>query len=209
MLARRTPVTVMFLAAYTTVIMLWPFEPNRFVVAVWPLLTICAAVSVAGLVRWRPRAVVGTSARWVGLALSAVVVAGFAAYNVRGYTGRWWASVQRDAGQRAKPIAEWVVRGTAESDVLITDDDLIVFLYTGRRGMPTSTFLPSERVAPLPDSVHVVAVRTMLERYEPRFFITTSTTGRETAETLTQSDPPLLRRHVQISNALVYERIER
>jgi hypothetical protein len=209
LLVRRAPVTVLFLAAYTAVIMLWPFEPNRFVLAVWPLLTICVGVSIVALVQWRPGVRPLRVARFSGLALALMIVVGFTVYNARGYTNRWWASVQRDVGQRAKPIAEWVVQGTAESDVLITDDDLIVYLYTGRRGMPSSTFLPIERVASLPDSVHVESVRTMLELYAPRFFITTSTAGRETAETLTRVEPPLLRRYLQISNALIYERVAR
>jgi hypothetical protein len=209
LIARRVPVTVLFLAAYAGVVMLWPFEPNRFVLAVWPLLTVCVGASIVALVRWRPGALPVRVIRWTGLALALMIVVGFTAYNVRGYSNRWWASVQRDVGQRAKPIAEWVINGTAESDVLITDDDLIVYLYTGRRGMPTSTFLPIERVASLSDSVHVQSVRTMLERYAPRFFITTSTAGRKTAETLTQVEPPLLRRYLQISNALIYERVDR
>jgi hypothetical protein len=54
--------------------------------------------------------------------------------------------VQRDVGRRAKPIAEWVSASTDPSDVLMTDDDLIVYLYAGRRRMPTSTFLPKDRV---------------------------------------------------------------
>jgi hypothetical protein len=187
--------------------MLWPFEPNRFVLAVWPLLTTCVGASILALWRWRPSAASVRGVRWVGLTMATMVIGGFTAYNVRGYSNKWWASVQRDVGQRAKPIAEWVVEGTSESDVLITDDDLIVYLYTGRRGMPTSTFLPVERVAALPDSVHLDAVRTMIDLYDPRFFITASTAGRGTAEALTQEDPPILRRYQQISNALIYERI--
>jgi hypothetical protein len=206
-LVRRAPVTALALTAYLVVILLWPFEPNRFVLAVWPLLTVCAGAGIAAMVRWRPARWPWAAMRWAGLACSAAVIAGFTVYNARGYAGRWWASVQRDVGQRARPIAEWVVQNTSESDVLITDDDLIVYLYTGRRGMPTSTFLARERVTPLSDEVHEAAVREMLQRYQPRFFITTSETGRRTAEALTMTDPALLRRFRQIPNALIYEAI--
>lgn len=209
LLVRRAPVSALFLAAYGTVIMLWPFEPSRFVLALWPLLTVCAGATVRALLAWRPARRVGQGARWAGLSLAAAVTIGFAVYNVRGYAGRWWASVQRDVGQRAKPIAEWVAAHTSESDVLITDDDLIVYLYTGRRGMPTSTFLAIERVTELPGAVHEAAVRTLIDRYAPRFFITASETGRLTAEALTQADPPLLRRYRQIPVALIYEAIPR
>lgn len=208
LLLRRVPVAMLFLAAYLTVVMLWPFEPNRFLLAVWPLLTLCVGATMSALWRVRAPHPAWRVGRWASLALCAVIVAGFSAYNVRGYTGRWWASVQRDVGERAKPIAEWVAANTAPSDVLITDDDLIVYLYTGRRGMPTSTFLPRERIVSLPDSVNIEAVRAMLDRYQPRFFITTSQAGLRTGEHFTQESPPRLRRFQQISNALIYERID-
>lgn len=208
LLLRRAPVAMLFLAANIVVIMFWPFEPNRFLLAVWPLLTLCVGATIAALWTWRPAQAATAAARWAGLALCAAIVIGFGTYNARGYAGKWWASVQRDVGEGAKPIAEWVAQNTAPSDVLITDHDLIVYLFTGRRGMPTSTFLPRERVVPLPDSVNFAAVGDMLDRYEPRFFITTSQAGLRTGEHFTNTDPPRLRRYRQISNALIYERID-
>lgn len=206
-LVRRATVTALFLMAYAAVVMLWPFEPDRFVLALWPLLTICGVAGVLRMVAWRPGVAAGRAVRGGALALTAVIGAGFLAYNVRGYSGRWWASVQRDAGQRAKPIAEWVAASTDLNDVLMTDDDLLVYLYTGRRGMPTSTFLPRERVLPLTDAEHVEAVRTMIDTYAPRYYITTSAPGQRAAEALSQGATPLLRRHRLIPNAFIYERV--
>jgi hypothetical protein len=206
-IARRAPVSALFLLAYLGVIMLWPFEPNRFVLAIWPVLTLCAGSAVLRMVTWAPAALPGRLARFAGLLLAGIALAGFTVYNVRGYRHQWWASVQRDVGRRAKPIAEWVAGATAESDVLITDDDLLVYLYTGRRGMPTSTFRASERVAPLADADHVAAVREMIDRYGPRYFITTSPVGQRTAEALVESEPPLFRRFQKIEGALIYQRI--
>ncbi len=207
-LVRQAPVSALFLAAYFGVVLLWPFEPNRFVLAVWPLLTLCVGLAVQSLMGWRAGRLLAP-VRWLGLMLAASVVTGFCAYNIRGYSGRWWASIQRDVGQRARPIAEWVAANTEPSDVLITDDDLIVYLYTGRQGMPTSTFRASERVKPLDDSVHVNSVKAMLDRYHPRYFITTSTTGNRTGEALANATPPLLRRHARFSDVLIYEAIPR
>jgi len=155
----------------------------------------------------RPAFRVTQGARMVLLVLSAAVALGFSAYNVRGYRNQWWASVQRDAGRRAKPIVEWVAVSTAPSDVLMTDDDLLVYLYTGRRGMPTSSFLPRERVRPPTDSDNIAAVRTMVDSFSPRYYITTSEPGRRAAEALTIGESPVLRRHRLIPNAFIYERI--
>jgi hypothetical protein len=64
----------------------------------------------------------------------------------------------------------------------MTDDDLIVYLYTGRRGMPTSTFMPQERVREPTDADNIAAVRTMIDAYQPRYYITTSAPGKRAAE---------------------------
>ncbi len=204
---RRATVTALFLMAYVVVVVLWPFEPDRFVLALWPLLTISGLAGMVAVWRWRPAPALARVGRAVAIALSLGVTLGFAAYNARGYRHQWWASVQRDAGQRAKPIVEWVAASTAPSDVLMTDDDLIVYLYSGRRGMPTSSFLPRERVRPPTDADNIAAVRTMIDLYAPRYYITTSQPGQRAAEALTTGEKPMLRRYRLIPNAFIYERI--
>jgi hypothetical protein len=207
LLARRATVSATFLALYAVVILLWPFEPDRFVLAIWPLLTLCALGGIVALWQWRPSRPVARGLRYVALLPVAAISLGFAVYNVRGYRQQWWASVQRDAGRRAKPIVEWVATQTELTDVLMTDDDLIVYLYAGRRGMPTSAFLARERVRPLADGDNISAVRSMIDTYQPRYYITTSEPGRRAAEALTGGEVPLLRRHRLLPNAFIYERI--
>jgi len=206
-LVRRAAITAMFMAAYAAVVLFWPFEPDRFILAVWPLLTLCLLTGVVAIWRWRPAAFGSRGVRYVAIGLAAAVAFGFTTYNARGYRNQWWASVQRDAGRRARPIVEWVASSTAPSDILMTDDDLLVYLYTGRRGMPTSTFLPRERLGPPADEDNIAAVRTMIDTYAPRYYITTSDPGRRAAEALTTGQTPLLRRHRLIPNAFIYERI--
>jgi hypothetical protein len=206
-LVRRATITALFLAAYAFVILLWPFEPERFVLAVWPLLTLCGLAGGAAVWRWRPSSSMARGVRYATIGMSAACALGFATYNARGYRNQWWASVQRDAGRRAKPIVEWVAASTTPGDVLMTDDDLIVYLYTGRRGMPTSTFLPRERVQEPTDADNIAAVREMIDAYAPRYYITASAPGKRAAEALIQEEAPLLRRYRLIPNAFIYERI--
>jgi hypothetical protein len=206
-LVRRSSVTALFVVAYLVVVLAWPFEPDRFVLALWPLLTICVLAGVVAVWRWRPASAPLRGGRLVALALSACITLGFATYNGRGYRNQWWASIQRDAGRRAKPVVEWVAARTAPSDVLMTDDDLIVYLYTGRRGMPTSSFLPRERLHPPTDSDNISAVRTMIDLYAPRYYITTSQPGIRAGDALSTGEQPLLRRYRLIPNAFIYERI--
>jgi len=206
-LVRRASVTALFLVAYMAVVVLWPFDPDRFVLALWPLLTICGIAGMVTVWQWRPTPAVMRGTRLVALALSLALTVGFTTYNFRGYRNQWWASIQRDAGQRAKPVVEWVAARTDTSDVLMTDDDLIVYLYTGRRGMPTSTFLPRERLYPPTDGDNIAAVRTMIELYAPRYYITTSQPGLRAADSLSIGETPLLRRYRLIPNAFIFERI--
>jgi hypothetical protein len=204
---KRSPVTLLFLLAYAGVILLWPFEPDRFVIAVWPLLTLCLMAGAHAIWRWQPSSTAWRALRTGALVAAVALSTGFLSFNVRGYRHQFWASIQRDAGRRAKPMVEWIATQTAKSDVLMTDDDVLIYLYTGRQGTPTSTFLPRERLRPLTDEDNVAAVRAMIDTYAPRYYMTTSEPGRRAAEALTTGPQPLLRRHRLIPNAFIYERI--
>ncbi|MFN8570944.1 MAG: hypothetical protein U0132_02735 [Gemmatimonadaceae bacterium] len=208
MLVRSAPVTAGFLAAYVAISLVWPFEPTRFFLAIWPLVLLAMALPVRRLWQWRPPAATPRALRGIGLAGAAALLIGFGTYNVRGFRDQWWTSIQRDAGQRAKPIAEWIARNTHPGDVLATEDDLIVYLYTGRQALPTSTFLATERVRPLSDQEDLAAVRAILASYRPRFFITASKQGIQSATALTKLDPPELRPYAGMPNALIFERVD-
>jgi hypothetical protein len=206
-IGKRSPVTLLFLMAYAAVTLAWPFEPDRFVIAVWPFLTLCLFAGVHAIWRWQPSSVPWRALRAGALVAVVAVAAGFLSFNVRGYRHQFWASIQRDSGRRAKPVAEWIATHTALSDVLMTDDDVLIYLYTGRQGMPTSTFLARERLRPLTDADNAAAVRTMIAVYAPRYYITTTAPAQRVAESLTTGAQPLLRRHRLIPNAFIYERI--
>jgi hypothetical protein len=206
-LVRRAPVTAWFLVAYGVVVLLWPFEPDRFVLALWPLLMLCGLAGVRAIWQFLPVNVLARGARVVMLGLSAAFLVGYAVINFRGYRHQWWASIQRDVGRRAKPIAEWAATATAPTDVLMTDDDLIVYLYSERRAMPTSGFLPRFRLKPPTDGDNIADVMAMIAAYSPRYYITTSAPGQRAAEALTKGDTAVLRRHRLIPKAFIYERI--
>jgi hypothetical protein len=202
---RRTPVTLVFLLGYGAVILAWPFEPTRFALVWWPVL---AALVVAGVKRtwlWRPSTRVMQAARVGSLAAALVVGAGYATYNIRGVRQKWWVNIQSDAGTRAKPIAEWVARSTRPEDVVISDHDLIVYLYTGRRAVPTATFTALGRITPLTAAQDAVILRGMLAHLRPRWYIATSKQGIESASLLAAEQPPQLRYAGSISTARVYE----
>jgi hypothetical protein len=206
-LAKRAAVTAIFVVMYMAVVLVWPFEPTRFVLAVWPLWWPIVALGVLTL--WNvqlpaaPRVVLRSAVAVVAFTL----VGGVTWYNVTGYSRRWWASVQRDAGERAKPTVEWVARYTRPTDVLVTDDDLMVYLYTSRQAVPTSTFTVKERLVKLTPAEDLQAVRDIFAHYDGDYFIAVSTAGIASARELTQSNPPMLRVLGHTPHAQIFQRI--
>lgn len=204
-LARRAPVSALFLTCYLGVVLWWPFDANRFLWAVWPLLVCPVWWTVSWGAQWARHAGTLRAIRMAVIVAALVPAAGFAIYNVRGYRGSWWASIQRDAGQHAAPIVDWVSRHTDPSDVVATESDLIVHLYTGRRTTPVSSFVPRQRVDQWTGADDLAALRTILATYRPRFLIVSTKRSVESAEALVTATPALLRRHVRLPNVFVYE----
>jgi hypothetical protein len=202
---RQVPVTLVFLTGYAAVILAWPFEPTRFALVWWPVLAALFVTGVRAIWRWRPSGPLAYAARAMACGLLAVVACGYAAYNVRGVREKWWANIQSDAAVRAKPIAEWVVRATNPNDVLITDHDLIVYLYTGRRAVPTATFTARGHITPLTAADDADVLRGLLASVTPRWYIATSQQSIASASLLAAEQPPLLRYAGSIATARVYE----
>jgi hypothetical protein len=147
--------------------------------------------------------------RLAAIAAVAVVVAGYGAYNVRGVREKWWVNIQRDAGSQAKPIAEWVARSTRPEDVVVSDHDLIVYLYTGRRAVPTATFTALGHITPLTSAQNAAVLKDMISRFQPRWFIASTQQGIASATLLAEERPPQLRYAGSISVARVYEPVSK
>lgn len=143
-LARRAPVLLLFLLAYGAVVLLWPYNPERFVWAVWPLtgLVLVAAGKDAGewlAPRWpaAPRVVI------LGVAL---LLTGHAAYAARGLAAGWAGAPQRAMTARLWPLVQWSVTHAGARDVVASDGHVMIALYTGHTTMPVSVLTPAEHV---------------------------------------------------------------
>jgi hypothetical protein len=192
-LARRVPVTLLFLGGYLGIVLFWPFDAIRFVIAVFPLLALLFAAGVAELWEFKPVHTWGHVPRAALLAGGAAALVGFTAYNIQGYRGEWWSGLQRDAGVRLGRVVAWVEQHTAPDDVLSVDDDPAVYLYTGRRAVPVASFVALQHVRANPLAQDVAAARAILQRYQPRFYIVSSESALRAADALTRRRPELLR----------------
>jgi hypothetical protein len=202
---RRAPVTLVFLAGYGAVILAWPFEPMRFALVWWPILSILVVSAAVTIWSWRPTPTSSRIMRFAALACVAAITVGYGWYNGRGIREKWWLNIQSSMAGPAKPIAEWVARATRPEDVVITDHDLIVYLYTGRRGVPTATFTALGHITPLDAKQDAVVLRTMIRDFAPRWYIAHAKQSIEAADLLAVGPEPLLRYAGSIATARVYE----
>lgn len=164
---RRLPVTTLFAGAYMLVVVIWPFAPARFVWGIWPVVGILLAL---GTQWWwhRAKALPRGQGRLAPLGVggvTAALVAGYLWFNVQSTREGWWTQVQGSVAMRARPMAQWVREHTRPGDVLATDDDLLVHLYTGRRTVPNGRFTAQEHLVGQTPAFAVESLREVLRTY--------------------------------------------
>jgi hypothetical protein len=138
---RRMPVTLLFIAGYMFIVLIWPFQTARFVWAVWPLLlAVVVAGGWAAITRrsWRlpVRVALAAALLWVAV--------GYGAYELRGFRGAWWSSLGRANAPRLATTVQWVATHTAPGDVVATEYEGAVWLYTGRQAVPIIPLTPAQ-----------------------------------------------------------------
>jgi hypothetical protein len=204
-LLQRAPATAWFIAGYLAIVLVWPFEVHRFLIAIAPLVGFWVAMGIGAAYDARNAGPWKRAGSVAVLAGSVAMLGGFAVYNWRGVQHRWWESLQKNIAVKVKPVAEWVERHTALTDVLSIDHELLIYLYTGRQAVPYLPFTPGEHVKPLTDDERAVALRSILASYPVRYLITGSMTGVNAAKTLERTTPPGLRLAGSVRTALVFE----
>ena len=138
---RRMPVTLLFLAGYMLIVLIWPFQTARFVWTVWPLLlAIVAAGGWAAVTHraWRLplRIALAVALLWVS--------AGYAAYESRGIRGNWWSSIGRANAPRLATTVQYVATHVAPDEVVAAEYEGAVWLYTGRLALPIIPLTPGQ-----------------------------------------------------------------
>ena len=138
-LLRRAPALGWTLLAYAAVVLVWPYGPDRFIWAAWPFL---ALAFLAGTERMLARAratgpPTATIGRWCVAATALAVVAGYGFYQVRGYVRGDATRLQRGISATLTDVLPWVRTVTAPDAVVAGEDEALLWLYTGRRAVPS------------------------------------------------------------------------
>jgi hypothetical protein len=204
-LRSRVPVTLLFLAGYLAIVAIWPFAPSRFLWAIWPMFLLLFA---AGANRaWRR---IGELRRAslvpvAVLASFAWVVVGYSAYELRGLRGHWWSSVSRSNAGRIAAEVTWVGANTSASELVSSEDEGAVFLYTGRRAVPSGSLAPDAYLRDVPAAERVRdGLAPILAAYPVNVVVAGSRRTAEAADLLVSSTPALLQRGVDFPGGVAY-----
>ena len=197
-LARHAPVTITFLGAYLAIAALWPFPPLRFLLGIWVLLMLLLASGAQTLIDdtlpsalWHRRRLRLTK-RITGAVASALLVTGVVAYNVRGFARRAWAVTEEQSWRWIAPKVAWVGAHTDSSAVIATDhDEGAIFLYTGRRAVPVTTFTAGEFIEPRPAATDSMALRSLALRFRADYVVLSSIRLRPAAASISRAAVPL------------------
>jgi hypothetical protein len=193
-LGTRAPVTASFVAVYLGVVLIWPFSPPRFLFGIWPLLGMAFALTAEWLVNSHRTSRSALRAGRMAAAVPAVLLLfGYLSYNWSAVTGKAWDQLQKGTADRAQPLAEWVVREAPPNAVLATDDDALIYLYTGRQAFPTGRFTPQEYLKPQTAAFAVESLREILRTYPADYVLASSEYGMYAVQGLVTATPQELR----------------
>ncbi|HSM09706.1 MAG TPA: hypothetical protein VLA33_11930 [Gemmatimonadota bacterium] len=138
-IARRNPALALFPLLYLPVVMVWPFEPDRFVYAILPTLTLFVATGGLVLAQQARRDL----PRWGGILVGIVgglLLFNTTAYEVKAHQNRAWTGFQATPAAVFEPLNEWIRDNTAPDAVVAAVLDPHVYWETGRRSVPNSQY---------------------------------------------------------------------
>lgn len=212
-LAKRAPVTLVMIVAHLAIILAWPFEPRRFVWTSWPFVVLWVAAGIVELHEHVSQAdhgsrTVAPAQRFVRLALRAdtILIIAFAALTtgIIAWSGAYRVIAEGQA-RRIVATVSWVNRHAASGAVIATEDETAVFLYTGHRALPTTSFTAASyaRYEGLSASV----LDRVFADYHPDLAIVSWKTSVDAADRLASGPRPLLRAVDFADKSVVFQRI--
>ncbi|OGU00265.1 MAG: hypothetical protein A2085_03930 [Gemmatimonadetes bacterium GWC2_71_10] len=158
-LLARAPAAGWMLLAYLAIVAVWPYAPDRFLWAALPWLACAFTLGVADLVGRT------AAARWVraaGWTAAAVVALGFLPRQAVGLARGAATSTQRGISATFEELLPWIRAATDSSAIIAGEDEALLWLYTGRRAVPSFVWRVRGRAAESlgPDTLRAYLLRT-------------------------------------------------
>lgn len=184
---RRAPVTAAFLAAYVAVTLLWPYAPWRFVWGIWPLVLLVAGQGALFVVQWRAQTRPALVVRQALFVVVALIGLGIARAEVLAYRDHAWTEPVRNATRHIAPAIRWISQNTRPHELVIADDEPLVYLFTNRLAMPPVPFTAGEYVRPRSRAADTASLAELVRLYPVRYIVTVVPSTIAAARTLTNS----------------------
>ncbi|MDB4912926.1 MAG: hypothetical protein JWM95_570 [Gemmatimonadetes bacterium] len=162
---RKAPVIVAFMLAYIGIVKVWPYTPWRFMWAIWPVLVM---LTLEGLrFTWNAA---GRRRFIVGLA-AALPVFAYGRTELSAYATRAWRIPARNATAQITPALNWVRVNTGKDDVILSEGEQVIALYTGRKAAPPNSFTAQEYLVPPDDAASRQRLGEMLAAIPAKYVI--------------------------------------
>jgi hypothetical protein len=180
----RAPVSVAFVLCYLAIALVWPFEPHRFLGAIWPLLALFVVTGITQIADAMPKLT------WVGVGLTSL---GLLLPWARGLSMRDWERVPNAYMPSVASEVEWVAANAHPNDVVASDMELAVYLYTGRRAVPSGDFETADRVRAFAPGRARRVLHDIIQTYQVGHVVLSNQQALLAAKALADSAPSLLR----------------
>ena len=145
--ARRSAIGIA-LIIYLAMLACWPVPPDRFLWAVLPWLALAWAAGAVAL--WRHKRL-----RLPVAALAAILTAGYARYEIRGFANEWWDLASARMSETMGDMLP-ALDSLPPNAIVATDHDPLVWLYTRHPAVPFYVYrLRGNTVLEPPPAVHL------------------------------------------------------
>ena len=134
---RRAPALGWTLLAYCVIVVIWPYGSDRFVWAVWPFLAVAFFAGAEQVMARAAARAVGSLGRWCVAVTVLAVVVGYGYYQVRGYLRGDASRLQQGISATMTELLPWVREATPPDAVVAAEDEAMLWLYAGRRAVPS------------------------------------------------------------------------
>jgi hypothetical protein len=137
--ARRNLALALFPLLYLLVVMVWPFEPDRFVYAILPALTLFLATGGLVLAEQARRDLPVWGGPLVAI-VAGLLLFNTTAHEVEAHQKRAWSDFQATPAAVFEPLNEWIRDNTEPDAIVAAVLDPHVYWETGRRAVPNSQY---------------------------------------------------------------------
>lgn len=159
------------LFGYLGIVLVWPFQVDRFIWAVWPLLLLFALDAVRGAraaLRARTRPRLATAVVMAG----ALLVTGYGVYNVRGFSKGWANSASREMSSRVEGIVRYVnAEPRLRGKVIGTEAAPMVALYTGLQVIPVEMLVVRDHIEKKTTEQSAAILEAIDRRFTPDAYV--------------------------------------